>query len=76
MGERLPTRENSHKTAGRASAALAELNFDEDSRSVMQFDEGSSSEMEFDEDAEHFDVNDSNVHFISKPFDDAAKKEC
>jgi hypothetical protein len=74
LGERLPTQKNSYKTAGRASAALAELNFDEDSRSVMQFDEGSSSEMEFDEDAEHFDVNDSNVHFVVRPFDDAAEK--
>jgi hypothetical protein len=43
------------------------MDFDEDSSSVMQFDEGSSLEMEFDEDAEHFDVNDSNVHFIVRP---------
>ena len=43
------------------------LEFEEDSSSVMQFDEGSSLEMEFDEDAEHFDVNDSNVHFIVRP---------
>ena len=40
----------------------------------MQFDEGSSSEMEFEEDAEHFYVNDSNVHFVVRPFDDAAEK--
>jgi len=40
----------------------------------MQFDEGSSSEMEFEEDDEHFDVNDSNVHFVVRPFDDAAEK--
>ena len=50
------------------------MNFDEDSSSVMQFDEGSSSEMEFDEDAEHFDVNYSNVHFVVRPFDDAARR--
>jgi hypothetical protein len=50
------------------------MDFDEDSSSVMQFDEGSSSEMEFDEDANHFDVNDSNVHFVVRPFDDAAEK--
>ena len=50
------------------------MDFDEENSSVMQFDEGSSSEMEFDEDAEHFDVNDSNVHFVVRPFDDAAEK--
>jgi hypothetical protein len=50
------------------------MDFDEDSSSVMQFDEGSSSEMEFDEDAEHFDVNDTHVYFIVRPFDDAAEK--
>ena len=40
----------------------------------MEFEEDSSLEMEFDEDAEHFDVNDSNVHFVVRPFDDAAEK--
>ena len=50
------------------------MDFDEDSSSETDFDEGSSSEMEFEEDAEHFDVNDSNVHFVVRPFDDAAEK--
>ena len=50
---------------------IAEMDCDDDSSSEMQFDEGSSSEMEFEEDAEHFDVNDSNVHFVVRPFDDA-----
>ena len=40
----------------------------------MDFDEDSSSETEFDEDAVDFDGNDTNVYFIAKPFDDAAKK--
>ena len=53
---------------------IAEMDFDDDSSSEMQFDEGSSSEIEFEEDAEHFDVNDSNVHFVVRPFDDAAEK--
>jgi hypothetical protein len=50
------------------------MDFDEDSSSETDFDEGSSSEMEFEEDAEHFDVNDSNVYFIVRPFDDASEK--
>ena len=54
--------------------AIAEMDCDDDSSSEMQFDEGSSSEMEFEEDAKHFDVNDSNVHFVVRPFDDAAEK--
>ena len=54
--------------------AIADMDFDDDSSSEMQFDEDSSSEMEFEEDAEHFYVNDSNVHFVVRPFDDAAEK--
>ena len=50
----------------------------------MEFDEDSSSEMEFDEDsdetprlivdAEDFEGNDTNVHFIVGPFNVAAEK--
>ena len=40
----------------------------------MEFEEASSSEMEFNEDAEHFDVNDTHVYIIVRPFDDAAEK--
>ena len=54
--------------------AIVDMDFDDDSSSEMQFDEDSSSEMEFEEDAEHFYVNDSNVHFVVRPFDDAAEK--
>jgi hypothetical protein len=50
------------------------MDFVEDSSSEMKFDEDSSSEIEFDEDAEHFDVNDTIVSFIARPFDDAAEK--
>ena len=50
------------------------MDFDEDSSSETEFDEDSSSETEFDEDAVDFDGNDTNVYFIAKPFDDAAKK--
>ena len=50
------------------------MDFDEDSSSETEFDEDSSSEMEFDEDAKHFDVNDSSVYFIVRPFDDASEK--
>ena len=48
--------------------------FDDDSSSETELDEDSSSETEFDEDAVDFDGNDTNVFFIVKPFDDAAKK--
>jgi hypothetical protein len=48
--------------------------FDEDSSSETEFDEDSSSEMELDEDTVDFDANDTNVYFIVRPFDDAAKK--
>ena len=50
------------------------MDFDEDSSSETEFDEDSSSETEFNEDAIDFDGNDTNVFFIVKPFDDAAKK--
>ena len=40
----------------------------------MEFEEDSSLEMEFDEDAEHFDVNDTHVYIVVRPFDDAAEK--
>ena len=62
----------------------SETEFDVDSCSETEFDEDSSSETEFDEDcsskteidvyAVDFDGNDTNVYFIVKPFDDAAKK--
>jgi hypothetical protein len=52
----------------------SETEFDEDSSSETEFDEDSSSETEFDEDAVDFDGNDTNVFFIIKPLDDAAKK--
>jgi hypothetical protein len=48
--------------------------FDEDSCSETEFDVDSSSETEIDVDAVDFDGNDTNVYFIVKPFDDAAKK--
>ena len=54
--------------------AIAEMDFDEESSSEMLFDKDSSLEAEFDEDAVDFDGNDTNVYFIVKPFDDAAKK--
>ena len=50
------------------------MDFDDDFSSETEFDEDSSSETEFDEDAVDFDGNDTNVFFIVKPFDDAAKK--
>ena len=50
------------------------MDFDDDFSSETEFDEDSSSETEFDEDAVDFDRNDTNVFFIVKPFDDAAKK--
>ena len=50
------------------------MDFDDDFSSGTEFDEDSSSETEFDEDAVDFDRNDTNVFFIVKPFDDAAKK--
>jgi len=52
----------------------SETEFDEDYSSETEFDEDSSSETEFDEDAVDFDGNETNVYFIVKPFDDAAKK--
>jgi hypothetical protein len=62
----------------------SETEFDEDSCSETEFDVDSSLETEFDEDcsskteidvyAVDFDGNDTNVYFIVKPFDDAAKK--
>jgi len=50
------------------------MEFNEDSSLEMEFDEDSSSEMEFYEDAEDFDGNDTNVHFIVRPFYDAARR--
>jgi hypothetical protein len=52
----------------------SETEFDEDSSSETEFDQDSSSEMEFGEDSVDFDGNDTNIYFIAKPFDDAAKK--
>jgi hypothetical protein len=54
--------------------SCSETEFDEDSSSETEFDEDCSSETEFDVDAVDFDGNDTNVYFIAKPFDDAAKK--
>jgi hypothetical protein len=48
--------------------------FDVDSSSETEFDEDCSLETEIDVDAVDFDGNDTNVYFIVKPFDDAAKK--
>jgi hypothetical protein len=50
------------------------MDFDEDCSSETEFDVDSCSETEFDVDAVDFDGNDTNVYFIVKPFDDAAKK--
>jgi hypothetical protein len=50
------------------------MDFNEDCSSETEFNEDCSSETEFDVDAVDFDGNDTNVFFIVKPFDDAAKK--
>jgi hypothetical protein len=60
-------------TSGTISTA-ASVKFDVDSSSETEFDEDCSSETEIDVDAVDFDGNDTNVYFIVKPFDDAAKK--
>jgi hypothetical protein len=52
----------------------SETEFNEDSCSETEFDVDSNSETEIDVDAVDFDGNDTNVYFIVKPFDDAAKK--
>jgi len=52
----------------------SETEFDEESSLETDFDADSSSETDFNEDAIDFDGNDTNVYFIVKPFDDAAKK--
>ena len=52
----------------------SETEFNEDCSLETEFDVDSSSETEFDVDAVDFDGNDTNVYFIVKPFDDAAKK--
>jgi hypothetical protein len=54
--------------------SCSETEFDVDSSSETEFDEDCSSETEIDVDAIDFDGNDTNVYFIVKPFDDAAKK--
>ena len=52
----------------------SETEFNEDCSLETEFDVDSSLETEFDVDAVDFDGNDTNVFFIVKPFDDAAKK--
>jgi hypothetical protein len=50
------------------------MEFDEDSSSEMEFDEDRDETPRLFEDAKDFEGNDTNVHFIVRPFDVAAEK--
>ena len=53
---------------------LTHIEFDKDSSSEMEFDEDRDETPRLIEDAEDFEGNDTNVHFIVRPFNVAAEK--